>query len=124
MAILITGDRNWTEYQKIESEILKHNPECLILGDCRGVDTLAKKVAIKYNINYVVLKADWNKYGTSAGPIRNKQMIEILVARHEEKKLVLAFHPNIELSKGTKSCLTMAKKYGLDHILIELSYIT
>ncbi|MBR6510506.1 MAG: hypothetical protein IKT38_07870, partial [Clostridia bacterium] len=45
--------------------------------------------------------ADWEKYGKSAGPIRNKQMAEV-------SDYVICFWD--EKSKGTKSMIDYAKK--------------
>lgn len=53
----------------------------VISGGCpTGIDKLAKDYfdceTFEGVVNYKEFPADWNKYGKSAGPIRNKQMAE------------------------------------------------
>ena len=66
------------------------------------------------NYNNPGFPADWKKYGRAAGPIRNKQMLN-----EGKPDLVLAFHTNIENSKGTKSMIQIAKKSEIKIILIK-----
>lgn len=47
-------------------------------------------------------------------PIRNKQMLD-----EGKPDLVLAFHTDIENSKGTKNMIYQAKKRGIKVILIK-----
>jgi hypothetical protein len=80
---------------------------------------VAGKVGGKLGFSTRVRPAEWKRYGRGAGPIRNKEMcLEAL--RNKEKGIktyVLAFHDNIEKSKGTKHCMEYAKKLGLEVIL-------
>jgi hypothetical protein len=105
MKILVCGDRNWNDYNYI-SRILdpyKNKIECLIEGGARGVDSLAAQWAIKNNIKLIEVKAEWDKYKKAAGPIRNREMLKY------RPDLVIAFHDNIEKSKGTKDMLNVSK---------------
>ena len=43
--------------------------------------------------------ADWKKYGKSAGPIRNREMLKM------DPDIVLIFHDDPKNSKGTKDCV-------------------
>ena len=52
--------------------------------------------------------AQWDKYGKSAGVIRNQQMLD-----EGKPDTVVYFHDNIERSKGTKDMVSRAKKAGL-----------
>lgn len=112
MRILVCGDRNWNDYSKIEN-VLKNYPKdtVIIHGDCRGADKIADYVAKKYGMTvekYPVTKEEWNKFGRGAGPLRNKRM---LTEGNPDK--VIAFHPNLDDSKGTKNTVTQAKRYGI-----------
>ena len=57
--------------------------------------------------------ADWARHGKRAGPLRNLRML------HEGRPdLVLAFHDDIENSKGTAHMVTIAQRAGVDVRLI------
>jgi phage baseplate assembly protein W len=45
----------------------------------------------------VEFPADWNRYGVSAGPKRNRAMFRAI-----EPHLVIAFHDDLKYSKGTR----------------------
>jgi YspA, cpYpsA-related SLOG family len=48
----------------------------IISGGAKGVDTYANYFAKEYDLQFKEFPADWEKYGKSAGYIRNKQMAE------------------------------------------------
>ena len=51
--------------------------------------------------------ADWTTYGKAAGPIRNKVMLD------QGLDIVIAFHPDIEQSKGTRHMVSIARAKGI-----------
>jgi hypothetical protein len=63
--------------------------------------------------------ADWKKYGRAAGPIRNKEMVMKVIKYKQIGKAVhvFAFHDNLSASKGTKNCIDIASKLGLEVML-------
>jgi hypothetical protein len=85
----------------------------VITGGCRGADSLAILAAKELGFDYRVYPANWSKYGKSAGPKRNQNMIDI-----EKPVLVIAFHDDIDNSKGTKDMLKRAKYHGIRTILV------
>lgn len=109
MRVLICGDRNWTDRKTIE-DYIKTLPKGtqIIEGECRGVDIIAREIAQKYGLEVYEFPADWSRLGKAAGPIRNKAMI-----KYGKPDIVIAFHNNIEQSKGTKNMLKCAKKHGI-----------
>ena len=120
MRILICGDRNWIDKELIHSTIkaiLDGRPEggieTIIEGDARGADRLAGHIADELGISKHVFPAKWGLYGRAAGPIRNTQMRE-----EGHPDLVVAFHDDIENSKGTKDMLKQAKMAGIPTNLI------
>lgn len=117
MKILITGSRNGFNFFRIYYEIDKLNHELgisnIIVGDAKGVDKMVKIIADILNIKCDVFIADWESYGISAGAIRNKRMLE------HNPDLVIAFHYNINESRGTLNCLNQAKLLGIKTKLIE-----
>lgn len=78
----------------------------VIFGDCTGVDTTAKKLCMEMCIDYKVYPAEWTKYKRKAGPIRNKEMVDLA-------HVVYAFHTDMKSSKGTKNTILLAKEKGI-----------
>ena len=91
MKVLICGGRdmnyadafNWLE-RDLQIE-LSHASGCssqlrinrIIHGGCKGADSAADAWAKSEGIPVIACPADWKKHGKAAGPIRNRQMIEI-----------------------------------------------
>lgn len=48
---------------------------CLIEGEARGADQLAREWAVRRGVPVERFPADWEQYGKAAGAIRNKQML-------------------------------------------------
>lgn len=74
--IAITGDRHYTDFITIANYIeprIKPEDE-IITGDATGVDTIVASWATYNHRHLTVYKADWNKYGKAAGPIRNQKI--------------------------------------------------
>ena len=59
------------------------------------------------------MPAKWEVYGKQAGPIRNQEMLQEC-----KPNLVLGFHDNIAVSKGTKHMLNIARNAGVKTLLI------
>jgi hypothetical protein len=69
-------------------------------GGARGVDAIAREWAItKPGIETYVCKADWDKHGKAAGPLRNAHMLEW------KPNLVIAFPGG----RGTADMVRRAK---------------
>ena len=65
--------------EEILSDILAKEvlPIHIVEGGAYGVDALAKLYALQNELPYTEVKADWDKYGRSAGPRRNQKMAEM-----------------------------------------------
>ena len=119
MKILITGDRNFSSLGKkiIENlfQQLKEKDVMIIHGHCpSGADHYADTCANNLKIPVKRYPANWKKYGKAAGPIRNRQMIEI-----EKPNVVFAFHDKIEASKGTKDTVNCSIKSKIPTFLFD-----
>ena len=123
MNILICGSRDWDDFTTIKKylEEVKNTadnnlqkPITIIHGGCKGADSIAGYLAKQFGFQVRVFKADWNKYGKAAGPIRNKQMLD-----EGNPNLVVAFHNALEESKGTLDMVSQAKKAGINVIVIK-----
>ena len=119
MRILICGGRDFNDYRLLSRTLLSlfppvtddkdtwlpPNDTVIISGGARGADQLAIDWCI---VNYVtadIYKADWKKYGKSAGPIRNFKMIT-----HGNPDIVIAF----EGGKGTAHMVKIARAAGVE----------
>jgi len=110
MKILITGSRDWTDYQIVFNALVKYYDDkpIIIHGAARGADRISGQIA--YGLGYDVLKypAEWDIYGKSAGPIRNSQML----TENPDIDFVLAFNDDLLNSKGTKDMVSKSIKAG------------
>lgn len=123
--ILITGSRDWDNFESIKRRILesiaewlKDNPEnrskplhswlTIVHGGCpTGADKLADIFARQtLNCKVIIYHADWKKYGKRAGPLRNLFMVE-----RSEADACLAFIK--DNSKGATGCYAAAKRFGI-----------
>jgi len=113
--VLICGDRNWNNFKVIEDFILTLSKDTVIIeGDCRGADKISGYIARKHGLEVIPVPAKWNKYGKTAGPIRNQEMLD-----KYKPSLVVAFHNHIETSKGTKDMIERAINAGIKFKLIK-----
>jgi len=114
--VLICGDRNWDNYEMLFQVVStlhgKIGINLIISGGAKGADHYAEMAAQELWIPMEVHLAKWDLYGMSAGPIRNRKMLE------GKPTLVLAFHNNLEKSKGTKHMVKIAKEAGVPVIVI------
>jgi hypothetical protein len=75
----------------------------VVHGNAVGIDTAADHVCSE-RWPVIPVPAEWDKYGRSAGPIRNKKMADMADA------LIAIWDGN---SRGTKNMIETAKKKGL-----------
>jgi len=119
MKVLVCGDREWSDRQLILNTLCALNPEMegtanplagmtLIVGGARGADKITEHLGHMFGASIPqVYRADWSKYGNAAGPIRNREMLD------QNPELVLAFHDDLDHSKGTRDTVTEAKRRGI-----------
>jgi len=129
MRILVCGGRDFGNYKKYpqlstewkrkksESAFIwreltrytQHLSESLIIisGCATGADENAQAWAKASGHGRMLFRAEWDKYGNAAGPIRNKQMMV-----NGKPEIVIAFPGG----KGTKNMLSIARKNKLQII--------
>ena len=118
MRLLICGDRNWTDKQRICS-LISDDTSLLIEGEngylnregklVRGADLMAKECAEERGIKVKPFKADWHKYKKRAGMLRNERMLRI-----GKPNICLGFHNDLwGDSFNTKNMIEMAEKAGI-----------
>ena len=106
MNIAVIGSRGF------QNEALLHRvlsnafseDDVLVSGGARGADRLAENWARRHGTKCRIFKADWNRYGRSAGYRRNYT----LIAQAEK---VIAFWDG--QSRGTAHSLELARKKGI-----------
>ena len=116
---IIAGSRDFDDYgflgRELDKVFSKRKPTEIVSGGCRGTDCLAVRYALERKIPFKVIPAEWDKYGRSAGPLRNIKMAEYgdaLVAFWDGK------------SRGTKSMIEIARGMGLDNRIVRYIRIT
>lgn len=81
MRILITGSRDWRDYDLLRSiltrTIEKSGPFTLVHGAARGVDREAAKIAVELGCKVEPHPADWGLHNRAAGIIRNNAMVAL-----------------------------------------------
>lgn len=116
--VIIAGGRDFDNYEYLKevcSDILKDiNNICIVSGKAKGADSLGEQFANEYGYIIDSHPADWNKYGKSAGFIRNEEMAKtanILIAFWDGK------------SAGTKNMIKIAQLYNLKVNIIKYTII-
>lgn len=122
VGILVTGDRNaelddWEGAVKRALRLAANGAEHVVLihGDCRGIDKIAEDVArISLPGTAIVPMPYVDSAGKAGGPIRNQKMVDALSRLRDVgyRTVCIAFHDEIETSKGTKNCAMQAVKAG------------
>lgn len=105
MRVIVAGGRNYDDYNYLSNILKQYRISVIIQGGCTGVDKLAQQYAITNNILYITYHADWDKYGKSAGAIRNHKMI----VYNLDCDLVILFPGG----RGTANLKKYALKYNL-----------
>lgn len=101
-------DREWI----ISSEDGNWLPQVVVIGGkAKGADTIGIDWAVINQCDFIEYPADWDRYGSKAGPLRNIQMLE-----EGKPDLVVAF-PSPK-SRGTYHMIKIAEKAGVEVIVI------
>lgn len=126
--VLICGGRDFTDWiafrtamHRIAERLFQRTPPdekygnylyavTVISGGATGADKLAAEWAIVNWTGLRTYKADWDKYGKAAGPIRNQQMLD-----EEKPELVIAFPGG----KGTAHMRRIAKEAGVPVVMVK-----
>lgn len=118
--ILVTGSRNWTNEARILTALIAatEGPSIIVHGGCPdGADAIVAQLANEAGFPTEVHPADWKRYGRSAGPVRNGDMVRLgadiclaFIAPCTYRRCRTAEpHP----SHGTSLTANMAEKAGI-----------
>jgi hypothetical protein len=112
MRLLVTGDRNWKDEGIIHAVLTlmaDTYPDLTVIhGGANGADSIAGDIAESLEVKTLEFKADWNRFGRGAGPIRNQQMLD-----EGKPTAVMAFHPSLRDSRGTLDMVKRARRANL-----------
>ena len=117
MRVLICGSRDWDDKYPIRNIVGDLPPNSTVIaGGARGADRIAvesveERCQALSDIDWVEIKADWDKYGKRAGYLRNIEMLEL------EPDIVYAFP--IGESRGTRHTIREAEKRGIKVVITE-----
>ena len=107
--VVIAGSRNFTDYvlfsavvDKCLSRIRNEYDLIILSGHCSGTDMMAERYAKEKGFKLEVFPADWS-LGRKAGPLRNKQMVDVA-------DFAIAFPSG---GRGTQSLINLANEKGI-----------
>jgi hypothetical protein len=85
MKLIIAGSRTFTDYPLLCQVLApdRHRIAQVITGGARGADQLGYRWAWKHAVRHQLFRAEWARFGKSAGMRRNHQMAQagdVLVA--------------------------------------------
>lgn len=117
--VLVCGSRDFNNalnlFTTMDALHVDYDFTIVIEGGATGADTFARRWAQGRGLLIQEHRAEWNKYGKAAGPIRNKQMLT-----EGKPDLVVAFPKgSLSESRGTKNMVEQAQKAGIPVILID-----
>lgn len=108
MKVIIAGSRNIQNkdyvLSKLNEELEPEKVEEVVSGGADGVDTIGEIWAENNGVPVERFDPEWEKYGKSAGHIRNNEM-----AKYADK--LVAFWDGD--SRGTKSMIEKAESEGI-----------
>lgn len=107
--VIIAGCRDYTDYEALKAytdRMLSNITDeiQIVSGGASGADALGERYAREKGYSLKRFPADWNQYGRSAGPKRNRQMAQYADA-------LIAFWDGV--SRGTKNMIDEANAGGL-----------
>lgn len=116
--VLVTGGRRFDNERRL-TEVLNEidtrmGITTIIHGAARGADALADLWARTHNCGVVAFPAKWDQHGRSAGPIRNREMLN----RGQPDFVVAFLYPGGEVGAGTRNMCDQAVAAGLQVIYV------
>lgn len=107
--VIIAGGRDFEDFDLLSEKCDYYFQDLdlsnieIVSGTANGADKLGERYAYSKSITVKQFPPDWGKYGTAAGPIRNRQMASYADA-------LIAFHTG---GKGTTNMIQTARELGL-----------
>lgn len=81
MKVLVCGGRNYRDAERVNETLDRLHRDTpishVITGGATGADSLGEWWAFKTGVQSVVCRANWDRYGNSAGARRNVNMLAL-----------------------------------------------
>ncbi len=117
MIAIVCGSREWTDVEAVRRVLAsfqeRRDLDTVIHGAQRGADNISGDVARSLGIAVIPVEADWEAYGSAAGPIRNDRMLKMLVRAATawgQPVHCIAFHNDPRLGVGTKDMIYKCRR--------------
>ena len=117
--LIIAGSRSWNNYEAVKDAVrdfYKHykisgklRPPTIVSGTAKGADQMGERLAKEYGLTLLLMPAQWDTYGRSAGYKRNEEMAKIAHG-------CIVFWDG--QSKGSKHMIDLAEKYKLNIMIV------
>jgi hypothetical protein len=112
MRVVVAGATAWSNVEAIRRELAQLPAGAIVIhGDAPGADALAGQVAAQLGLAVEPMgktRKDYAKYRRGAWKGLNERMLA------SGAVLVLAFHPALEKSRGTKHLVEIARAAGIE----------
>jgi len=118
MKLAIIGSRSFEDYEfavaqlheliQKEKWVLTH----IVSGGAKGADQIGERFALEHELELVLFKPDWKRFGKRAGFMRNSDIIA-----HADA--VVAFWDG--QSKGTKDSIDKAKALNKKVVVVHIA---
>ncbi len=109
--VCVSGSRDYEHLANVDRVLLALPRGIVVVhGGAEGVDRRADEVARRVGVEVEVWKADWERYGRRAGPLRNRQMVASC-------DFLLAFWNGV--SRGTASAIQAAVDEDVPFEIVE-----
>jgi hypothetical protein len=120
-------------HQRVAAELLARSGgrlvHLLLHGGARGADAAIARAAHQLGWSALVMPAEWRRHGRAAGPIRNRELLELAVARAEAHTspgvstsvLVVAFPGGSGTASLVREARRMASRSAVPIAVVEVS---
>jgi hypothetical protein len=108
--VVVTGDREWTNVFRVATVLgglHARGMRKLVHGNARGLDRIARDVGFELGVEVVPVPYE-GRLGAAGGPVRNRRMLD-----EWRPQLVVAWHDDLDASRGTRDCVVQALERGL-----------
>lgn len=103
--VLVCGGRRYSDIPTAFRVLDEIKPDVVVQGEATGADAIAKLWAKQHRVVCFGIRANWDRDGVRAGPIRNQKMLD----KHRPR-LVVAFPGG----KGTADMVSRARAAGVE----------
>jgi len=120
-------------HQRVAAELLARSGgrlvHLLLHGGAGGADAAIARAAHQLGWSALVMPAEWRRHGRAAGPIRNRELLELAVARAEAHTspgvstsvLVVAFPGGSGTASLVREARRMASRAPVPIAVVEVS---